>query len=238
MKITEQQSEELLKLVQLDQKLAQLRSKAQQIIAGEQVASLRDTYTALAAELLIARNQYESNQVELKRAEADLETVETRISKDRDRINSSSSAKDIQGIESELSTLAKRKSELEDAELELLEAQEDFQSQLDDLALKHSDAASALRAAEEEAEEELSVVRAELDNTANERGQVFVALGPEIGALYEKRSAKGVAAGRLIGGECGACRMQLGAIDLDNILKVAADEVVACPECQALLVRN
>jgi predicted nucleic acid-binding Zn-ribbon protein len=238
MKITQQQSDDLLRLVQLDQKLSQLRSKAKQIVAGEDLTALRETYTAMAADLLTARNQFEANQVELKRAEADLETVEVRIAKDKERLNASSSSKDIQGIESELVTLAKRKSDLEDVELALLEAQDDFQSQLDHIATKHSDAAAALKAAELEAESNLSEVRADLDNTANERSQVYARLGQEIAAAYDKKAAKGVAAGRLIGGECGACRMQLGAIDLDHILKVSLEEVVTCPECQALLVRN
>ncbi len=238
MKITQHQSESILNLVQLDQTVYQLQSQIQAIIGGADVAELRVQYSALAAEFLTARNQFESNQTELERAEADLATVEQRISKDKDRLNSSSSAKDIQGIESELATLAKRKSELEDAELALLENQDDLQGQLDEIGIRHRGASDALTAAESAAEAKLLELRAELDRIANDRLQLHAGIGTELAAIYDRRAAKGVAAGRLIGGQCGACRMQLGAVDLDHLHAAAADDLVYCPECQAVLVRQ
>jgi predicted nucleic acid-binding Zn-ribbon protein len=237
MKITQQQSENLLSLVQIDQKMNQLQQQIQLIISGADIADLRLAYSAMASELLTARNQFESNQTELKRAEADLATVEQRIAKDKDRLNASSSAKDIQGIESELVTLSKRRSDLEDAELELLENQDDLQGQLDEIGMRHRGASDALSSAETAAEKKLLETRSEVDVMINERSKLHAQLGTELAAIYDRRAAKGIAAGRLVGGECGACRMQLGAVDLDHLLGAAQDDLIYCPECQAVLVR-
>ena len=237
MKITQQQSENLLSLVQIDQKVNQLQQQIQLIISGADIADLRLAYSAMASELLTARNQFESNQTELKRAEADLATVEQRIAKDKERLNASSSAKDIQGIESELVTLSKRRSDLEDAELELLENQDDLQSQLDEIGMRHRGASDALSSAETAAEKKLLETRSEVDVLINERSKLHAQLGTELATIYDRRAAKGIAAGRLVGGECGACRMQLGAVDLDHLLGAAQDDLIYCPECQAVLVR-
>ncbi|MEI6590725.1 MAG: C4-type zinc ribbon domain-containing protein [Actinomycetes bacterium] len=237
MKITQQQSENLLSLVQIDQKVNQLQQQIQLIISGADIADLRLAYSAMASELLTARNQFESNQTELKRAEADLATVEQRIAKDKERLNASSSAKDIQGIESELITLSKRRSDLEDAELELLENQDDLQSQLDEIGMRHRGASDALSSAETAAEKKLLETRSEVDVMINERSKLHAQLGTELATIYDRRAAKGIAAGRLVGGECGACRMQLGAVDLDHLLGAAQDDLIYCPECQAVLVR-
>jgi hypothetical protein len=237
MKITQQQSENLLSLVQIDQKMNQLQQQIQLIISGADIADLRLAYSAMASELLTARNQFESNQTELKRAEADLATVEQRIAKDKERLNASSSAKDIQGIESELVTLSKRRSDLEDAELELLENQDDLQSQLDEIGMRHRGASDALSSAETAAEKKLLETRSEVDVMINERSKLHAQLGTELATIYDRRAAKGIAAGRLVGGECGACRMQLGAVDLDHLLGAAQDDLIYCPECQAVLVR-
>ena len=237
MKITQQQSENLLSLVQIDQKMNQLQQQIQLIISGADIADLRLAYSAMASKLLTARNQFESNQTELKRAEADLATVEQRIAKDKERLNASSSAKDIQGIESELVTLSKRRSDLEDAELELLENQDDLQSQLDEIGMRHRGASDALSSAETAAEKKLLETRSEVDVMINERSKLHAQLGTELATIYDRRAAKGIAAGRLVGGECGACRMQLGAVDLDHLLGAAQDDLIYCPECQAVLVR-
>ncbi|MEN9753372.1 MAG: hypothetical protein RL670_1063, partial [Actinomycetota bacterium] len=135
MKITDAQSQQLLDLVRSDQKLKQLQILVQGLISGESLADLKADYANLSSELLLARNQYEAVESELKKAEIDLHTVEERISRDQERLQSTSSTKDIQGIESELATLSKRKSDLEDAELALLENQEDLKRLLDEAQL-------------------------------------------------------------------------------------------------------
>jgi uncharacterized protein len=55
--------------------------------------------------------------------------------------------------------------------------------------------------------------------------------------IYEKKSLRGVAVGRLLNRECGACRMTIGATALAEIASTPRDELATCPDCQAILVR-
>ena len=71
------------------------------------------------------------------------------------------------------------------------------------------------------------------------RADLVAALPADLVALYEKvRDRSGVGAGLLRHGRCGACQLQLSASDLSRIREVAADEVVRCEECGAIMVRT
>ena len=63
-------------------------------------------------------------------------------------------------------------------------------------------------------------------------------LDSEIATAYERKASRGVAVGRLVGRECGACRLSITATNLDEILALPVDEVAECPNCQAFLVRT
>jgi hypothetical protein len=65
---------------------------------------------------------------ELARVESDVAVVDARAARDTERLASSANAKEAQGLEHELVSLAKRKSDLEDAQLELMERLETAQS--------------------------------------------------------------------------------------------------------------
>ncbi len=57
-------------------------------------------------------------------------------------------------------------------------------------------------------------------------------------ALYDRIRALGkVAAGELVGGRCGACRIEIDRIALGQLKAAPIDAVARCPECGALLVR-
>ena len=71
------------------------------------------------------------------------------------------------------------------------------------------------------------------------RAELVAALPADLVALYEKiRDRSGVGAGLLRHGRCGSCQLQLSASDLSRIREMAADEVVRCEECGAIMVRT
>ena len=121
MKATETQQTDLLSLANLDLQISRSKAAIKNLSSGAQFAELREAQRGLAAKLISARNALDSVELELKRAETDLHLVEQRIEKDKVRINSTNSSKDAQGIQSELESLARRKSDLEDIELAILD---------------------------------------------------------------------------------------------------------------------
>jgi predicted nucleic acid-binding Zn-ribbon protein len=233
-----QDQKRLLELVQLDLDLVKNASDRAKLLAASDIQVASEKALALSDQLIDARNKVGDLELELKRSENDLELVENRIAKDNQRLSTTSSSKDAQGIEHELTTLAKRKSELEDAELGIMEELDKVRAEL-----------GAAEAAKSGAEVELGALRealasntSALDSTRAELTAKRVALvgqiDPELAVAYQKKADRAVAVGRLSGRECGACRISITATNLEEIVALPADEIAECPNCQAYLVRS
>lgn len=237
MKASDTQQAELLSLANLDLEITRTRVSLTSLTSAEAFSELRKAQREAAAQLIEARNALDSVELELKRADADLQLVEQRIEKDKSRLNQTSSPKDAQGIQSELDTLAKRKSELEDLELAVLERKEEaeaiFKTVMTDKQVIDEDLSSR----ESSNEAEIMKLRSGLDLAITQRAQQASRIDQELVELYEKKATRGVAVGRLLGRECGACRMTIGATALAEINSFPRDEIATCPDCQAILIR-
>jgi len=233
-----QDQKRLLELVDLDLTLVRNAGDRAKLQSATAISEAGEKALALSDQLIDARNRVGDLELELKRSENDLELVENRIAKDIQRLSSTSSAKDAQGIEHELTTLAKRKSELEDAELGIMEDLETVRAQLS-LAENAKSAAekelAALRSALETNTSALDSARAEL---SSKRRALIGLIDPELAAAYQRKADRNVAVGKLVGRECGACRLSITATNLEEIVALPADEIAECPNCQAYLVRS
>ena len=238
MKANLQDQKRLLELVDLDLSLVRNAGDRSKLLSATAISEASEKALALSDRLIDARNRVGDLDLELKRSENDLELVENRIAKDNQRLSSTSSAKDAQGIEHELTTLAKRKSELEDAELGIMEVLETVRAEL-----------SQAENAKSAAEQELAALRSALDtNTSaldsaradlsSKRSALVGLIEPELAAAYQRKADRNVAVGKLVGRECGACRLSITATNLEEILALPADEIAECPNCQAYLVRS
>ena len=101
----------------------------------------------------------------------------------------------------------------------------------------------------QDAEQELSRLEQELASNLNEleakrselvatRQKLVATLDPELSTAYQRKADRGSSAGKLIGRECGACRLSITATNLDEIIALPSDEIAECPNCQAYLVRS
>ncbi len=237
MKANLQDQKRLLELVQLDLELVKNASDRAKLLAAAEIQIASEKALALSDQLIDARNKVGDLELELKRSENDLELVENRITKDKQLLSATSSSKDAQGIEHELATLAKRKSELEDAELGIMEELDKVRADL-----------VAAESAKSAAEAELGALRQELSSKTfaldsqraelnSKRISVVGLIEPELAVAYQRKADRAVAVGRLTGRECGACRISITATNLEEIVALPADEIAECPNCQAYLVR-
>jgi hypothetical protein len=179
---------------------------------------------------------------EQKRADADVEQVKTRRTRDQGMIEAGQ-VKDPKALErmlGELESLHRRITSLEDTELEVMERLETAQASLDqrsaDLAAMDGEESELRGAFEQKAgdlQTELEAVRSERITTAS-------GMPDDLMALYEKLRAQkgGVGAAALRRRECEGCRLTLNASDLGIIAKKPSDEVVRCEECDRILVRT
>lgn len=181
----------------------------------------------------------EDAQAELGRVEADVAVVAARIERDSARLQTSSSVKDVQALEQELAALARRQDELEEIQLVVMQRVEDHENELATTraALEALEARIAeTTAARDEAAAALEHERA---NVATDRATIAQRVPAELLALYEKQRARyGIGASHLRGGVSSASGVALNATDLDAVRAAAPDDVLLCPDSNAVLVRT
>lgn len=177
-------------------------------------------------------------RAELARVEADVAVVDARRARDTDRLQTVSNPKDALALESELASLARRKGDLEDTELELMERLE----QADAAVAEQEDliAADNAEGARLSADGKAAVAHANqaYDASTSDRATVSAALPAELLAWYDKLSARNAGAALLRRGTCEGCQMVLSSTDLAAVRQAPPDSVLTCPECGCILVRT
>ena len=231
----------LLELADLDTELSRLdhRRRTQPEIAelaqlGERAAKVRDAIT-------IADTNLSDLDRELSRAERDVEQVRVRIDRDNDRLNAGqvSNARELESLQSEVASLRRRQSDLEEGVLELMEKREAAQALRDGAAAEGETVAADTASVSAHSDVALAEIN-ELENKATEaRATVVGDIPADLLALYDKiRATSGLGAAAFRRGQCGGCREMLSTVELNEIRAAAADEVIRHEECRRILVRT
>ena len=214
-----------------------LVAEANEIRGGGEIDQVRDRIATLSEAISDQRIKDEELERDLKRLENDVELVENRLIKDNQRLNESSSSKDIAGIQVEIESLKSRLSKLEDDELELMDQVKISKAELTRLQAEHQSAEAELEAAKSDLQQKLAGLKQDSDRLISEIQSLKTQVTGELLELFEARLAKGIAIGRLTGSNCSACNMSLNSTAMSEISAVAEDELCSCPECGAILVR-
>lgn len=176
------------------------------------------------------------------KADADVEQVKTRHTRDRQRMDSGAIAnpKDLERMQHELATLERRISVLEDEELEVMEQLEEAQSAMAELTTGLATIDDRLGELTTARDAKVASFDAELATVGAGRDAILADLPDDLVALYEKlRAGKGgIGAAELRARQCGGCRITLDPAELSRIRGLAEDEVLRCEECQRILVRT
>ncbi|UUZ58615.1 zinc ribbon domain-containing protein [Nocardioides sp. B-3] len=242
MKADPSAQQQLLAVQELDSRADQLRHQRASLPETVRIAELETGRGDVDDRLRDARIVVDDLTVEQKKADADVEQVKVRRTRDRDRMDRGliTNPKDLERMQHELESLERRITSLEDAELEVMEKLEEAQKTADTLAaqLAETDAQVA----------ELAVVRdarwveidASLAEAESARAEAVRGLPEDLLALYERLRAKkgGVGAAALRARQCGGCQLTIDAAELGVIRAKAADEVVRCEECDRISVRT
>ena len=242
MKADPSAQQQLLAVQELDARADQLRHQRASLPETIRIAELETGRGDLDDRLRDARIVVDDLTVEQKKADADVEQVKVRRTRDRDRMDQGliSSHKDLERMQHELESLERRINSLEDAELEIMEQLEEAQRTADSLTAQVQQTDEQIA--------ELAGIRdarwAEIDGTLAEieaaRRPAVEGLPEDLLALYERIRAQkgGVGAAPLRARQCGGCHMTIDAAELSTIRATAADVVVRCEECQRILVRT
>jgi predicted nucleic acid-binding Zn-ribbon protein len=237
MKATSQNQSTLLELSRIDLQLRRNQREIDEINRGVEVQAQRQLLLANSERLLVARNELDALALELSRADADLKLVDGRIAKDEVRLQQSSNQKDIQGMQSELQSLTKRKGELEDAELVLLERKDEIEANLALIDGERAQIQSVVEVLEQKQTAGLAKLNSGQQLLREDRVRNLGLLPAQLAEHYEALFAKGVGVGKLDGLVCDACGMTLSGDSIDAVRNTPVDELAHCGECGAILVR-
>ena len=242
MKASEEEQLRLLELADLDAELGRIDHRRQGLPEHEELreleerdAQLRDSLAALEAE-----------DGDLKRAQAkaesDVEQVRTRVDRDRQRLDTGqvSSPRELENLQSEIASLGRRQSDLEEIVLDVMERRETSQQAHRDAVAERAGIATGIAAVTARRDVALGELAEQARKAGSRRAEVAAQEPAELLALYDRLRAQhdGVGAAALRRGRCEGCHLSMNTVDLNSIRAAPPDEVLRCEECRRILIRT
>ncbi|MFC5790221.1 hypothetical protein EDM22_05615 [Agromyces tardus] len=240
MKASPAEQQELLRLQSIDTRLQQLAHRLGSMPQAAPLAELAGRDEAVRRTRAEAVGALEDARAELGRIESDVAVVEARIARDGDRLQHTSSTKDVAALESELVSLRRRLSDLEDQELAVMEKVESAEGVVAAIDVERAAIAVDVTRLEADRDEAAAGLATERDHAERDRAVVAGGLPPELVAFYDQRRVRGggVGAALLRQRTCSGCTITLTGADLAAVRSAAPDAVLQCPECDRILVRT
>ena len=232
----------LLDLQAVDSALAQLQHRRRTLPEHAELVRLRAEQQSSAADLVAADTAVSDLELEQSKAESDLEPVRERLARNQRRIADGSvpDAKALASMVDEVDHLKKRISDLEDAELEVMEQLEAAVAIRDRLRARIVELQEDLAQTSARRDEQLAGLDAEIAQRRAERSEIAPEIDAGLLGLYDKIAAShgGVGAAELRTRRCTGCQLEVNAADLRTFAAAADDEVLRCEECSRILVRT
>jgi uncharacterized protein len=231
----------LLDLQGIDTTLAQLRHRRSTLPELAKIIASNERADGLQLAQLEVRTALDDSSGDLRRLENEVDGVRARTTRDTDRLAAGGlPAKELEGLQHEITSLARRQSALEDELLEVMELRETRELELSglDAELAASDAERAeFEAARDAAFAEIDAATAQhqLDRQA-----LSAQIPPDLLALYDKVAAAGagVGAAMIKQRRCEGCHLELAGSELIAVRAAAPDAVLRCENCRRILIRT
>ncbi|MGW1195102.1 zinc ribbon domain-containing protein [Streptomyces sp. NPDC002536] len=232
----------LLDLQALDTRLNQLAHKRKSLPEHAEIQALEGDL-AQHRDLLVAAQTQESDTArEQAKAEQDVDQVRQRAARDQQRLDSGAgmSPKDLENLQHEVASLAKRQGDLEDVVLEVMERREAAQERVKELTGRVESVQAKVNDAAARRDAATAAIDAEVATVTKERELVAGTIPDALLKLYDKLRVQqgGIGAARLYQRRCEGCQLELNITEVNEVRAAAADEVVRCENCRRILVRT
>jgi len=230
----------LLDLARIDQAVAAAEHRRRTLPELAQIADGTATVERLRGALVRGQAEIGDLDRESRKLDQEIDAVRARAKRDSDRLAAGvAPARDLENMQHELVSLARRQSTLEDEALELMERRETADAQVTQVDAELATARADLQAAEQRRDDAFADINDEIARVTAERAGLTDGMPADLLALYEQIRARGrTAAAALNGPRCEACRMDLDRSALNDIWAAGVDQVVRCTECGAILIRS
>jgi len=240
MKSSPEEQERVITLQTLDTSLTQLAHKEKTLSVIQALEILTISHNSTRDLIIAAETEKADIKHELSKSEIDVEQVVTRIEKDEKRMASgTASPKELEQMQHELASLNKRRSELEEIELEVMVRVDGIDDRIKSLSAERDQFKLKMAELDAQKTRELTDIAEAVSSANSQRADSSVKISTEVVELYEKikKTGDGIGAARLIEGKCDGCHLSINAVELSKIKETAADEIVRCEECRRILVR-
>lgn len=232
----------LLDVQSLDSTIARLAHRRSTLPELEQIEAHARRHDEITDDIVRAETEDTDLGREQARVDADVEIVRGRMERDQKRLDSGQvgSPKELENLQSEITSLHRRQSELEDTELEVMEQRETIEGRLKELRAEQARVLEALEAATQQRDVTWAEIDAETEKATTQRAEQSATIPADLLALYEKlrASSAGIGAAALHRGRCEGCHLQLNTIELNALRDGPVDDVARCEECRRILVRT
>lgn len=232
----------LLELAEIDAELTRLEHRRRGLPEHAELSRLEQRDRELRDELATLEAQEGDLRREQGKAEADVEQVRARIDRDRSRLDTGqvSSPRELENLQSEIESLHRRQSDLEEVVLDVMERREGAQGRQLAAAAERSQISADIAAATARRDASLAEIGEQAGKAADRRTAVLADEPADLIDLYERLRVQhgGVGAAALRRGRCEGCHLSLNTVDINAIRAAPADEVLRCEECRRLLVRT
>ncbi|WP_298228378.1 hypothetical protein [Gryllotalpicola sp.] len=239
MKASPEHQQQLLRLQDADSALLRIEhaiAALPELKAIEGLLGQADLLRHNHAEVI---GRVEDAEAGIARLESDLKIVTQRRERDVERLQASSSPKDIDALENELAALHRRADDLETAELEAMGRLEDAKTDAAKIVETQDQVRGQLATVMAERDSKLSALEADRGAKQGERNAIAEGIPHELIELYEKqRSRYGVGAAAVLGGVNRGSNLQLAPGDLAAVRSAAEDDVIVDSESGAILIRS
>ncbi|WP_053739274.1 zinc ribbon domain-containing protein [Nocardia sp. NRRL S-836] len=229
----------LLDLAEVDAELARVTHRRRTLPEIAEIAEVEQLVRTKQDALVAVETTLTDLDRDLKRQETEIDQVRARAERDRKLMQSGSvGAKQLTDLEHELATIQRRQGILEDDLLELMERREAVEADASFARVELDKARQSLEDAARRRDAALADLEATETRRTADRSVMVKGFPDDLLKLYDRqRAQRGVGATVFQSRSCGACRIELDRSALSKVKDAAADEVVRCEECGAILVR-
>ncbi|WP_370324494.1 zinc ribbon domain-containing protein [Euzebya sp.] len=240
MKATPEQQQQLLTLADTDEEIRRLEHKRQNLPEQKALDLHVETQEKVADELVEATQTQERLAAQTARHEREIETAEAGRKHSEAQIYSGQlkSERELQARREEISEFKRRKSDIEDSLLEIMEQSEEVGSLVEELTARRTELAEQVTDLTRQRDEAAADIDAELEALRTRRGEESGVLDEGVLGAYDTLKAKrpGRVVARLERRTCTGCQLELTAIELEEIKETARHSLAYCQQCGSIIV--
>lgn len=232
----------LLDLAAIDVQLSQLAHKRGSLPEHGKIAELRGRHQAISEDVVAADTKLSDLASETNRLEADLVPARQRLERNQKRVDDGviTDPKALRSMLDEIEHLGTRISNLEDQELDLMQATEDATAVRDQAVAARNEITTEARDVIAARDKKLAQIDAESAAATGARASLVAKLPADLVALYDKIAARAgsFGAAELRAKRCLGCQLEINAADLRRFSAAGPNDVIRCEECDRILVRT